>query len=898
MEDEGIEAWNWLEKYLTKTQYSQILEARRKLKSVFNNNVLPHFTDHSISHCDRIAEIILCLVRQNISFESAESLSKDELFILALAILLHDIGMQIPKVHGIETPISELTREELQIIRRNHGEISGRVIRQLIDDKDDILHIGLTEPYVMRRLPHVATLCEHHQSSITYNPEEAAKLGGQKIRIGLLIALLRFADTLDCDSRRVDLTKLNHFSIPLDSILHWLICSYVDAVSIEKGFIEILASFPEPMTGPEVEYLSRLFIEKMHMEYNIAERTLWLNNIGIRLPSGITRTSTDYTYKKQALPPEILKHIKDKLSAKEPFHVIVAPPSKLLGKEVDWMSYWQFIGNPFLDRPVAYGSEKFVETYPFRQILGEVNSILQGTEGELKLVTGARGLGKTTLFQSFAAKFSEHYDIFIIDVADRLVDVNSVAELTHLIFYSIHDELSVKEPTGAREEIIEAARLGNKKIICVDSLDRFPEDKDALVVDFFKGAQHTLAKLREVSVVLFACANRWARFLASDELSYLGYRNQWTLTPFTSEDIAKMLDKRLKGSGQSFDEVFGSGCAAVLRTLSDGNPRQALVHAEAICRLGAQKKLERITPRFIGDQYQKEFDQALEKMLDRLVKSSPDIRKAVNSIYHYYLEMERRNLDLSEGWNHLIELVERGLPPHRIQGAFRTALYHVSQAVKSLKTEQLKSVVLVQLPPIKALFKELKKEGYSVRDFITFYSTNPIAPIREDNDLEVRLKSPLLLGPDVEYFEKARQIFIVTRRSTGPPFQVISNAWDCVENMIYAILLEVKNPDVDAMIAKREEWFVEDRYGVPRYVRGAGRLRAQHAKDLTSIFVEFLKQKGEWMGSLVSLYWIRDARANIVRGRTEHLTQFGARERDLCLRHLDAVYRELSQIYS
>jgi type II secretory pathway predicted ATPase ExeA len=895
--DEGVENWRWFEQYLSPAQYSQILEIRRKLATILDNNVLPHFTDHTLEHCDRIADIARRLTEQNINRKNNQSLHRDELFVLALGILFHDVGMQIPKAHGIETPISELSREELGQIRRNHGKVSGKIVRELADEGDEILHLGLTERNVRRFLPFAATLCENHQSSADYDPDEVVKVGAETIRVGLITVILRLADQLDCDWRRVEIDRLDHFSIPLESILHWLVCSYIDAVTIENGLVEISASFHDSMTGPEIEYISHLLLRKLHDEYKAAEKTLWRNDVQVGIPEALGTTGADFTHKKRALPQQVLELIKNELSANEPKYVVAKPSATPEGEEIDFMSYWQVIGNPFLDRPVSYGTGKFVETKALKLMMAELGGFLKGAEGELKLVIGPRGMGKTTLFQCMDEKFSEKYDVFVIDVGEKVREVRNIADLNQLIIYSIQGKISKAEPTGVTEDIIEAARLGNKKVICVDSLDRLPEEKDSIVVDFFKAAQNTLAKLQVVSVVIFAFADRWARFLTSNELPYLGYRNQWQLSPFTTEDIIDMLNKRLKASGKSFDQIFEPNCGAILRTLSNGNPREVLKHAEAICRFGAQKKQQRITARFIHDQYEKDFDQALEALLDRFVKSSADLKKGLISIYHFYLEMERRNLDTNEGWSYLIELVETGIQPNRIQGSFLTPLRFVSQPSGLLVGGLPSSKVSLPLPFVKALFKELKNEGYSARDFITFYGTNPVAPSAEEDDLEVRFKSPLLMGPDVEYFEKSRQLFIATKRSPGPAFQVISNAWDCVEDMIFAILLKANHPEVNALIAKKEEWFVEDRFGIRRFVKGAGRMRAEHAGKLVSVFVAFLKERGIWMASLVSLNWIRGARGNVVRGRTEHLTQYSERERDLCLRHLDAVYKELSQIY-
>jgi len=892
---EGEEAWHWLHDYVG-TDYDIILEVRRKVADALGSNVLPHFTDHSIAHSDRVIEIVHRLVDRNLTAAGDVVLTADELFILALAVLLHDVGMQLPKSHGIDSPVSELTREDLSKVRRDHGEVSGKVIRDMLNGDGDVLKLGLTQHHFTKRLPVVASLCERHQSAVQYNPEERTKIAQGTVRVGLLIAILRIADQLDCDFRRVNLDRLDHYAIPIESIVHWLVCSYVDAVTIEDGLVEICASFPEAMTGPEVEYFSSLLILKLRAEYKMAENMLWHNNVAVRVPDTVVKTQTDFTHKKRPLPPEVVAYIDGKLTSTGPTHVVAGPTKPGPNGEIDWMSYWRVVGNPFLDRPVAYGMNKFVETMELKRMMAEVGSFLKGSEGELKLLVAPRGMGKTTLFQSLGSRYSEKFDIVIIDVAEQVPTVHAVADLQAMVFYEVERRIS-SEPSRTAEHLVEAARLGNKKVICVDSLDRLPPNQEDLVRDFFKTAQHTLTRLRAVSVVLIACGETWGRFLASDELSYLGFRNQWTLAPFTPDDIKEMLDRRLVACGSSYLKIFEPGCTAVLCTQSGGNPRKVLEQAEAICRLAALKTQARVTPNFIREQYQKDFNRAIERLLTKLAASSKEIEKALESIYHYYLEMERRGLPTNEGWAYLVELVEKGLQQNKVPAAYWAPLKYVSTSTVEKQGGGPWDLMLSAPGALKSFFKELRKEGYTVRDFIAFYATNPFIPGGKDDDLEVRFKSPLLSGPDVEYFEKARQLFISTKRSTGPAFQVISDSWDCVENMIFALLLKAKFGGTERILAEKDSWLVPDRYGVPRFVKGAGKLRADYAYRLTELFSDWRKQRRVWLTSWISLKWIRDARANVVRGSAHHLAEFGEREKDLCLRHLDTVYRELNRVY-
>src|SRR5207244_5154238 len=126
---------------------------------------------------------------------------------------------------------------------------------------------------------------------------------------------LRLGDELDCDSRRVDLDKLDQFEIPLNSVFRWLVCSYVDAVSVDGGQIEISASFPDTMTGPEDDYIAGLLIEKLRSEYKVARQVLWQNGIPVEVPDSVVQTKGDFTHRKRPLPREVLSEIQSKLSS-------------------------------------------------------------------------------------------------------------------------------------------------------------------------------------------------------------------------------------------------------------------------------------------------------------------------------------------------------------------------------------------------------------------------------------------------------------------------------------------------------------------------------------------------------------------------------------------------------
>jgi type II secretory pathway predicted ATPase ExeA len=875
----------------------QIENVRETVKPILQTNLLPHFTDHSISHSDRVVGILGRLLERNLSQNSSTRLNEREIVVLVLAGILHDIAMQIPKAYGIDSDVTGLTPKDMSRIRQLHGEVAAAILRDIANGSDSY-NLGLGQDDLKRFLPLVAAVSEKHQSRMCYDPNETVPLGSERIRIGLLTGLLRLADQLDCDSRRVHMNLLRHYTIPLESVVHWIVCHYVDSVTIEKGFVEITASYPDTLSGPVIQLLSKKLLEKLRAEYKKAERILWENDVALRIPDNIASMGTAYTYEKQPIPEEVISLLKNQLSGIEPTHAAILKEEKeraTATDHMDFMSYWGFIGNPFLDRPVSYGSDLFVETPLITEILSETGQHLHGPSGDLRIVIGGRGLGKTTLFQSIDDRFGSEYSVHVIDVADQVVDVRTTSDLHNLILASIRTTLKPDEKEERPERLVELAKYGKKKVLCIDSLDRLPEDKLDAVRGFFKTSQRFLTELRGVSVVFIAFAENWGSFLANKEFSYLGTRNQWKLEPFSTKQIKEMLDKRLRSSGRDYLSIFDESCSIPLHTISSGNPRSVLEHAEAICRLAAREGIKRIGADFIHECYQERFDQTIQSLVASLSASSGSLKKGLVALYVFYLDMERRNLSPTEGWGYLLEMLKGELPQTKVSPAFYPSLGAIGYLTASSRPE-VRGQFYRAHSQVAEVFKELKKKGFTAEDFVSFYSARPIRPVEEEDQVLLALKSTLVAGESAEHYEKARQLYFDLKKEDRPPFQVITMAWDCIEGMIVAILTKHTNYDSKAFEAAKEAAYFTDRQNIKKQRDDAGKILSDVAFNLVKEFVEYLRREWRWMNYYNSMKWIRDTRSNIIKGQSKHLLQYGEREKDICLRHIDPVYRELVQL--
>ncbi|MFQ5456761.1 MAG: HD domain-containing protein [Nitrospirota bacterium] len=205
-----------------------------------------HFTDHSVSHSDRIIEITKGILEA----QPYSGLNEEERYILYAAAYLHDIGMQIPKSKLLRYPdldelLSkfELSREDIKrderclidFIRKWHHLFSEYMI---IDCDLDLGLNDLHEGIILQ----IAKIAKGHRKVDLYD-NEFSESGD--VRIRLLAALLRLSDAIDCDHRRIDLARLNIFdNLSIESKSHWFLHYCIQKVVIKDLFLEINALIP------------------------------------------------------------------------------------------------------------------------------------------------------------------------------------------------------------------------------------------------------------------------------------------------------------------------------------------------------------------------------------------------------------------------------------------------------------------------------------------------------------------------------------------------------------------------------------------------------------------------------------------------------------------------------
>lgn len=893
------ESLNLFKDHIKNIELSELKNIRQDISPLLNEPILRHFTDHSILHSDRMVTILYNILKDNLSKDDENKLNHNELYILLLSIYLHDIALQIPKAFGIETEISDFGKKEYNFIRENHGETVGEILEDFLKKgKDEYkISININKPMIKPYIPSICKICSRHQSNIKYDPNEKISLEGDPIRIGILTGLLRIADQLDCDNRRVDMDKLDRYSISLDSKIHWIACHYIDSVNIKNGNIRVIASFPESLSSAIISYISDKLTEKIKSELELCIDELWENNIQLRFGDKIYRQKWDLSISKINLPDDIKELITEKIVIEKPKHIKSKSEKDI--KKIDWISYWGMIGNPFLDQPLSYGSKYFIETKKYQMIISEIDSLLKANQGDTKLLIGERGLGKTTLFEAIKGQFEDEYLVDIIDAADLVKNVNNSTELYIKLFTDIDNKLFKFENDKFDKDRFLEKLHGNKiRLICIDSLDRLPKDKDQILRDFFKQTQHILTSMKKNTLLILSCADRWLNFLKSSELSYLGVKNQWTLNKFQTEEIKSMLDKRLISSGRSYLEIFEEDCIGPLQAMSSGNPRQILLNAENVLRLAQDVNKKKIDAEFFREKYKNFFEHSYSQLIEKHSNLSPDFKQGLISIYCYYCDMERRNVDINLGFDLLTQLTQTEIKQSDVKIYYHGPLQYIAKIITKKDNEHYINYYTLH-DEIKILFKILKDEGYSAKGFLSFYTLSPdkFIPSEDKEDILNKFKEYSIITEDVGYYEQARTDYINLKKNVKMGHIFIRKSWDVLENIILAILIRMNKINIKKYESDKDKIFYYDHLERKRYVKNAGQLMEQQSKYLIELLKESFKEKHLFMTYLPGTQWIRFQRNNIVKGRSGYYSKYGEKSIDICKNHLDLSFKELIEIY-
>jgi hypothetical protein len=300
---------------------------RESVAPILTNNLLPHFTDHSVTHSDSLANFVDALVEPLQA--SIHKLSEDELFILYAACYLHDIGMQyenagetniIASLHLSERweDLSEDTRRKL--LRQHHAAISAEMVRQSLRAEAPVTGLHLTTDHFPQ---YVAPLCEAHTLSTESTHYKTLTTDGPNVRMELLSGLLRIADILDLSRRRANRSKALTLALDLESQTHWWRHHYTEDITVDQiqKLVSVWFDFPKSHVSEYRRVVPQLQMPWIQEEFNRHTPVFHRYGFGWSVTSVVSeRQYSDAEVMPDAVMAEMLKQLYRQLKQDQEAH--------------------------------------------------------------------------------------------------------------------------------------------------------------------------------------------------------------------------------------------------------------------------------------------------------------------------------------------------------------------------------------------------------------------------------------------------------------------------------------------------------------------------------------------------------------------------------------------------
>jgi hypothetical protein len=299
-----------------------LVQLRNAVAPILDNNILPHFTDHSVLHSDGVSQLVDSLIDP--LQQTVERLSEAELIVLYSACYLHDIGLQYENAGKTRT-ITELNLglpwyEHPEDMRRNllrqfHHRISAEMVHSSVRAENPIIGMQLTAEYEPSK---IACLCEAHNLDLEVDRDHARyvelTVDGPGIRMKLLAGLLRIADILEESRRRATRPKAQTLKLDITSQKHWWRHYYTEDV-VFNGLdrtITIWFDFPPD----KFESYSRIVpeLQKPWIEAEFNRHAAVFNKYGVTWTLQVELKAKQYS-DTESMPDEVVTAMMAELRA-------------------------------------------------------------------------------------------------------------------------------------------------------------------------------------------------------------------------------------------------------------------------------------------------------------------------------------------------------------------------------------------------------------------------------------------------------------------------------------------------------------------------------------------------------------------------------------------------------
>lgn len=296
---------------------AQLATIRQRCAEEWGDARLFWFTDHGPAH----SEQVLLLIEEFLDATPYVGWSPSEIFVLAAAAWLHDVGMQ--QLGLADKHAGEYTAGDWDSLRSRHAQNSFELIRddcqhslgvqpsppkrgraRRASPAKHFLNLGIKEPAVGRA---IALTCRGHamkhfaEVCKSYAQSPVEPFPGQVFRGDLVAAVLLIADEMHLHNSRAHVDHLEDYSP--ETRLHHLKHHYVDGshfVSTAGGIeSRVWMSFPPGCAWAD-DY-KRLVSIKLESQLRLLDATFSLH--GVRVVTAPVVSVSDDDFKLDGLPP-------------------------------------------------------------------------------------------------------------------------------------------------------------------------------------------------------------------------------------------------------------------------------------------------------------------------------------------------------------------------------------------------------------------------------------------------------------------------------------------------------------------------------------------------------------------------------------------------------------------
>ena len=305
------------------TTKALLVNLRNKVAPLLDNNILPHFTDHSVLHSDGVSTLVDALISP--LQQTDQRLSETELVILYSSCYLHDIGLQYENAGETKT-ISKLDlgspwkeqpeNERRNLLRKFHHRISAEMVSDSVRAESPIIGMQLTADYEPSK---VACLCEAHNLYLEIENEmtryRELTSDGPSIRMNLLAALLRVSDILEESRRRATRAKAKMLILDLTSQTHWWRHYYTEDVFFNEHDRTITIWFDFP--PDKFDSYSRIVpeLQRPWIEAELSRHAAVFNRYGVIWTLQIELKTKPYS-DTESMPDEVVTAMMAELRAR------------------------------------------------------------------------------------------------------------------------------------------------------------------------------------------------------------------------------------------------------------------------------------------------------------------------------------------------------------------------------------------------------------------------------------------------------------------------------------------------------------------------------------------------------------------------------------------------------